>query len=241
MITAFVGDDARLAGKTVVDNYLTEYASYYAELTFGKGLSLLRHTVLMPDTYLNSDIYENTATAVPYAMARDTLKYGIWLTNHNYMKFTPVAGKTILTGYGTAPVMVIANAGTLAGFSSHSASGSTSTLPRMVAGFEHLQLALIDYTTPYHMGNTKISGIQTKDNIKPLLISPNPVTNELILKWDSSEYEWEIINMQGYQLLKGKSSAETESLDVSLFKPGVYIIKVKNKQNKITVLNFLKK
>ncbi len=126
MITAFVGEDARLAGKIVVENYLTEYASYYAELTFGKGLSLLRHTVLMPDTYLNSDIYENTATAVPYVMARDTLKYGIWLTNHNYMKFTPVDGKTTLTGYGTAPVMVITNAGSLAGFSSHTATGNTS-------------------------------------------------------------------------------------------------------------------
>jgi len=240
MITAFVGDDARLSGKTVVENYLTEYASYYAELTFGKGLSLLRHTVLMPDTYLNSDIYENTATAVPYAMARDTLKYGIWLTNHNYMKFTPVAGKTTLTGYGTAPVMVIANAGTLAGFSSHSASGSTSTLPRMVAGFEHLQLALIDYTTPYYMGNTKVSGIQINDNTKPVVISPNPVTNDLILTWKSREFEWEIINMQGHQLLKGKSSTETQSLDISLFKPGVYIIKVKNKQNKVTALNFLK-
>ena len=80
MITAFVGDDARLAGNTVVENYLTEYASYYSELTFGKGLSLLRHTVLMPDTYLNSDIYENTVTAVPYAMARDTLKFGLLTT-----------------------------------------------------------------------------------------------------------------------------------------------------------------
>jgi hypothetical protein len=67
------------------------------------------------------------------------------------------------------------------------------------------------------------------------------VTNELILKWDSMEYEWEIINMLGNQVLKGKSSTGTESLDVSFFKPGVYIIKVRNKQNKITALDFLKK
>jgi hypothetical protein len=231
MITAFIGDDARLAGKTVIENYLTEYASYYAELTFGKGLSLLRHTVLMPDTYLNSDIYENTATSVPYAMARDTLKYGIWLTNHNYMKFTPVAGKAMLTGYGTAPVMIIANAGTLAGFSSHTASGSTSSLPRMVAGFEHLQLSLIDYTTPYFMGNTQAAGIHNDDNTKPVVISPIPVINGLTLKWVSREYEWEIINLYGCILLQGKACSEPEQIDVSMFRPRVYFIMVKNKHN----------
>jgi cyanophycinase len=134
MISAFAGEDARLAGKTIVDNYLTEGASYYAELTFKKGLSLLRHTVIMPDTYLNSDIYENTATAVPYSMVLDTLKYGIWLTNHNYMKFAPVEGKTTLTGFGTAPVMVIANAGSLAGFSNQTSSGGSSGTPRMLPG-----------------------------------------------------------------------------------------------------------
>jgi cyanophycinase len=231
MITAFIGEDARLAGKTVVDNYLTLYASYYAELSFGKGLSLLKHTVLMPDTYLNSDVYENTATAIPYAMAKDTLKYGIWLTNHNYMKYTPVAGKATLTGYGTAPVMVLANAGTQAGFSTHTASGSTGTLPRMVAGFEHLNLALTDYTTPYIMGNVYPSGIHSDSDIQPLVISPNPVKDELNMKWNSTGYDWEITGIPGTPFLKGKSATETESVDVSLLKPGVYIIKVQNKHN----------
>ena len=241
MVTAFVGDDARLAGKTVIENYLTMYASYYAELTFGQGLALLCHTVLMPDTYLNSDIYENTVTAIPYAMAKDTLKYGIWLTNHNYMKFTPVAGKTTLTGYGTAPVMVIANAGVLAGFSSHSATGSASVKPRMIAGFEHLKLSLTDYTTPYVMGNAHSSGIGENDNPNPLIISPNPVKNRLNFKWTSNKYSWEIFNLQGTQLLKGKSSFDHESADVLLFKPGVYFIKVKNENNnQFSALKFVK-
>jgi cyanophycinase len=241
MITAFVGEDARYAGKIVVENYLTEYASYYAELTFEKGLSLLRHTVVMPDTYLSSDIYENTATAVPYTMARDTLKYGIWLTNRNYMKFTPVDGKTTLTGYGTAPVMVIANAGTLTGFSSHSATGSTGTLPRMVAGFEHLQLALIDNTTPYTMGIAQPAGIPENDFNEQAFVSPNPVKNELSIYWSVGGYEWEIINLQGNRLMQGKARNETEQIDVSMFRPGIYIIKLKNKQsNYITVKEFIK-
>ena len=241
MITAFVGEDARLAGKTVVDNYLAPYASYYAELSFGKGLSLLKHTVLMPDTYLNSDVFENTATAVPYAMARDTLKYGIWLTNHNYMKYTPVEGKATLTGYGSAPVMVLANAGTQAGFSSHTASGSTGMLPRMVAGFEHLNLALIDNTTPYVMGNVNSSGIDAVRNKNPLVISPNPVQDELTIKWNSTGYEWEIIDLHGQILKRGKAWNNPERIDVSIFRPGLYIVIFKNEQkNQLTALKFVK-
>jgi cyanophycinase len=241
MITAFVGEDARLAGKIVVENYLTEYASYFAELTFGKGLSLLRHTVVMPDTYLSSDIYENTATAVPYVMARDTLKYGIWLTNHNYMKFTPADGKTTLTGYGTAPVMVIANAGTMAGFSTHTGTGSAGTLPRMVAGFEHLQLSLIDYTTPYIMGMAQPAGIPYNDENEQAFISPNPVKNELRLKWNFAEYNWEIITFEGCILMQGKTGNQPEQINVSMLMPGVYIIKLKNKQNsEITAIKFIK-
>ena len=242
MITTFIGEDARLAGKTVVDNYLTLYASYYAELSFGKGLSLLNHTVLMPDTYLNSDVYENTVTAIPYAMAKDTLKYGIWLTNHNYMKYTPVAGKATLTGYGTAPVMVLTNAGTQAGFSSHTASGSTGTLPRMVAGFEHLNLALIDYTTPYVMGNVYPYGMNPPGNKNPLVISPNPVQDELTMRWSSTGFEWEIIDLPGTIILNGKSSNEQESVDVSGLEPGLYMIKVHDKQNnELKTLKFVKK
>jgi cyanophycinase len=241
MITAFVGDDARLAGKTVIENYLTVYASYYAELTFGRGLALLRHTVLMPDTYLNSDIYENTATAVPYSMARDTLKYGIWLTNNSYMKFTPVAGKTTLTGYGSAPVMVLANAGTLAGFSSHSATGSTSTKPRMIAGFEQLNLSLIDHTTPYVMGTAQTAGFSGITTPSPLAVSPNPVQNTLTLRWTSNQYSWEILDIHGSRLLKGVSCPEPEPVDVSSFKPGVYVIRVKNVyHNQVFVIKFIK-
>jgi cyanophycinase len=241
MITAFIGEDARLAGKTVVENYLTLYASYYAKLSFGKGLSLLNHTVLMPDTYLNEDVFENTATAVPYAMARDTLKYGIWLTNHSYMKYTPVQGKATLTGYGTAPVMVLANAGTLAGFSSHTASGSTGSLPRMVAGFEHLQLAMIDYTTPYIMGNTHPARIDDLGEIQSPVISPNPVQKEISLKWNSTGYEWEITDLQGRILKQGKARNNPERIDVSNFRSGLYLVIIKNEQkNRFTPLKFIK-
>jgi cyanophycinase len=232
MISAFVGDDSRYAGKTVVDNYYELYASYYSELTFSKGLSLLRHSIIMPNTFYNSDMYENSATAVPYAMALDTLKYGIWLTNHNFMKYTPVDGKAVLTGYGAAPVMVIKNSGTLAGFSTQTGTGSTSTKPRMVAGFEHLELSLIDYTTPYVMGNISTAGIYNFSESEKSVISPNPVSDILHATFNGSNCKWEIIDTEGQLISKGISENRSIQLDVSFLVPGLYFFKTQNQETK---------
>lgn len=241
MITAFVGDDSRYAGKTVVDNYYELYASYYARLTFSKGLSLLSHSVIMPNTFYNIDMYENSSTAVPYAMAMDTLKYGIWLTNHNFMKFTPVDGKSILTGYGIAPVMVLSNSGQLSGFSTQTGTGSTSVKPRMVAGFDHLELSMIDYTTPYSMGNVLTTKITSKLGPKTCVISPNPVKDRLNFTTEDHNYNWEICNTDGSQLRVGRTASETTNLNVSDLKPGLYLLKTHNlRTNHHTSTKFIK-
>ena len=223
-VSAFVGDNARFAGKTIVGNYLTEYASWYGELTFSRGLSLLRHTVIMPNTYLSSDMYENTATAVPYAMLKDTLKYGIWLTNHNYMKYAPVSGKALLTGFGNAPVMVIANAGSKAGFSSHNANGSGTTPPRMVAGFESLKLSLIDETTPYMMGVVQQAGVGEQQKGLAFFLSPNPVDDQLTLTCEDHPVGWSIVNLTGKVLMCGETSGPKEEIDISQLSRGIYFI-----------------
>jgi len=241
MITAFVGDDSRYAGKTVVENYYTLYASYYAQLTFSKGLSLLNHSIIMPNTFYNSDMYENSATAVPYCMSMDSLKYGIWLTNHNYMKFTPVDGKATLTGYGTAPVMVISNEGTLSGFSTQTGTGSISPKPRMVAGFDHLQLSMIDYTTPYVMGNVLIEGLKNHPYVEQIEIYPNPAKNWLNITLKYRNFGWKILDQQGRLCLTGNSDSKSKQLDVSTLKSGHYILRIQNSKTKIhTSVKFIK-
>jgi hypothetical protein len=241
MISAFVGADARLAGKTVVGNYLTYLASWYGELTYAPGLGLLKHTIVMPQTFFDSDIYENTATAVPYAMALDTLKFGIWLTKHNYMKFTPVDGKATLTGFGTAPVMVLANEGTMAGFSTQTGSG-TSGKARMVAGFEKLRFDLIDETTPYIMGQVSPAGLdEMNGNPTTIRVFPNPVSESLGFYPVANAHAWVILGIDGKIIRQGIISGDQVTVNVKELTPGMYFLHFDNSnRNTIAAARFIK-
>ncbi|MDY0103426.1 MAG: Type 1 glutamine amidotransferase-like domain-containing protein [Lentimicrobium sp.] len=241
MISAFAGADARLAGKTVVSNYLTYLASWYGELTFEPGLGLLKHTVVMPQTFFDSDIYENTATAIPYAMALDTLKFGIWLTKHNYMKLTPVDGKATLTGYGTAPVMVLANEGTLTGFSTQTSTGTSGT-PRMVAGFEKLRLDLIDETTPYVMGQVSPAGMDEMDgNPATIRVFPNPAGESLSVHRVANAKTWMILGVDGKTINQGSISCDQLAINIKGITPGIYFLHLCGiNRNTIAVARFIK-
>lgn len=226
-IAAFLGDDARFAGKTVVDNFYEEYASYYAELKFEQGFGLLDQTVIMPNTFFNSDMYENSATAVPYAMARDTLKYGIWLTDENYFRFSNDGSGNKLHGYGKAPVMVLRNEGGQAGFSSRTSSGSTSSAPRMVAGFEKLTFSLVDHSVPYEMGSIMVGteeGITT-DKIR---LFPNPADTHFFVKGAEQGFEFVMMGMDGRQLSSGEGSKD-EPIQLDHLESGMYLVMIREK------------
>ncbi len=225
MISAFAGDNARFAGKTIVGNYLEIYASWYGDLTFRPGLALLRHTVIMPNTFLNSDIYENTATAVPYAMLKDTLKFGIWLTSHSYMKYQPVDGKTMLLGFGTAPVMILKNTGNLGGFASQTSTGSVTASPRMVAGFESLQLILTDATHPFCMGTVQPSGQPDVDRTIRWAIHPNPAGDRVQISGPANGFYWEISDLSGKVRAKGHSVGSLAAVHLSGLLPGGYLVR----------------
>jgi cyanophycinase-like exopeptidase len=220
MISAFAGEDARFAGKTVVGNYLTELASWYAEMTFNPGLALLGNTVIMPQTFLNSDIYENTSTAVPYAMSLDTLKYGIWLTNHSFMKISPVNENVTLTGFGTAPVMLLTNRGTLSGFSTQTGSGGSGAA-RQVAGFDKLSLSLIDNTNPVILGKASPAFIAGQDSAEIIQVYPNPAGSIVSLPMPQGAKQWQISEPAGKTVFSGTESAD---LNVSTLSPGIYFI-----------------
>lgn len=225
MISAFIGDDSRFLGKTIIENFYTEYAAYDAKLNFEKGLGLLKNTAIMPNTFFNSNMYENSATAIPYVMAKDTLKYGIWLTDHNYMKFTQNEGRNYIYGYGAAPVMILRNDGGKCGFSDKTATGSTGLIPRMIAGFESLSLTLTDYSKPYYLGITSTTGTISDNKELKADINPNPAKDQIKIFINAKSFGYYIYSIDGKLKLSGQAISG-DDIGISTLKNGIYVIKI---------------
>ncbi len=224
-ITAFVGDNSRFAGRIVVENYLEAGAGYYGDLEFKNGLGLLNSTVVMPNSYLFSDMYENAAVAVPYSMVQNELKFGIWLTRFNYLKYFPDNNKTWFTGKGSIPVMIIENQGFGHGISNQTSTGTGSQNPRMIAGFEKMYLHLIDETKTIQAGNE--IDISANDNfIVPELIDIKISKNNQYLEIEcvTDAGELQIIDTFGRIIFDEQLNKNCTSIDISSLNTGIYIV-----------------
>ncbi|WP_462281431.1 T9SS type A sorting domain-containing protein [Salinivirga cyanobacteriivorans] len=220
-VVAFVGDNSRFAAHTVVNNYLESGASYYGTLSFDPGLNLLKTSVVMPQTFKNSDVYENTTTAVPYAMLLEDLTYGIWLNKRNYAKYYVNNDSTWLDGYGTSPVMAIKNNGTAFGFSVTPNVGNYD--PRMVAGFEEMTLSVFDSTQTYLMGTEPGLGVEKTENEIQGKIYPNPANNHVFCDFGQP------VNLQIYasdgKLIERYSGQKRYRISVKNYSAGMYLFR----------------
>ena len=233
MISAFIGDNSRYPGKTVVNNYDSPSASYDGLYELEEGLGLLNTTVLIPKTYdpafdASYSQYENTIAAIPYAMVKDTLSFGVWLTRNNYIKYQPQNGESILHAYGKWPVMILTNNGT-SGETVSRGVAAENTEVRMLGGFKKMQLSVIDSTMAYKMGNTveeeedpvSISGMNNKESAE---IFAQPNLNKLHLDWNKASYSCTIYNTQGMMLIKKQMLHNQATISYPDFPEGIYII-----------------
>ncbi len=227
-VSAFVGDNSRLAGHTVVQNYLEADAAYYSELIFNRGLDLLKTTVIIPNTYQSSDYYENTTTAVPFAMITDTLTYGIWLNRDNYMKYMPSNEETFLYAAGASPVMVLKNMGTKAGFSEQSAYGYSEDAPPQFAGFEKMTLSLIDESTPYKVGNeVEVTTAIEPTHPKNVKIFVNNMDRRIHCIWPQNQFFVKVFDTSG-RILMDDFMIEQGFISTSRFNSGVYVVNLES-------------
>lgn len=220
-VVAFVGDNSRFAGHTVVNGYEISGASYYAELTFDEGFDLLKTTVVMPNTYANNDIFENTATAVPYAMLHDNLTFGMWLNKKNFVKYSMRNDSTWIDAFGDSPGMIIKNNGTAYDYSITPNVGSNT--PRMIAGFEQMWLTLLDGSKSYLMGTEPGLGVEATHFESNMLVYPNPAVNQVFVACDETHL-LEIYEMNG-QIIERFSGNSCYVVNTSNYVPGVYLVK----------------
>ena len=232
MISAFVSDNSRFAGHTVVLNYDDPNASYDGLYGFDRGLDLLTTSVIIPKTYdplfdAQYSQYENTVAAIPNAMIEDTLKYGIWLTRNNFFRYQPESGKAMLRPYGQWPVMVLKNEGTKGEFVSRGV-GSESTEVRMLAGFQRLELSVIDSTRHFNMGD--VSETPTSSSLHEqesgVTVKYDPRLNQLEIHWPNQYYRCELISTGGRKLLSRSDLSGFSVIHTGHLSSSVYIVRL---------------
>lgn len=238
MITAFVGDNSRFAGKVVIENYLTTGAAYHAELEFDEGLGLLQTSVIMPNTYKETDIFENTICGVPYTLINNELKFGIWLTSKNFMKYYPENNQTFVASYGDAPAMIIEFDGCNTAFSQQTSQGTGS--PRMIAGFEEMIVSLIDDTTPYKLGDNVHVNIENQNNlIDDINVFPVPTDKKLNVIWQNKQFNIQIVNIIGQIVFQKDNIVNHIEINTEKYNSGNYILNIQSIDGEIFTKNII--
>ncbi|MCX6267365.1 MAG: T9SS type A sorting domain-containing protein [Bacteroidetes bacterium] len=100
----------------------------------------------------------------------------------------------------------------------------------MVAGFEELKLSLTDETTPYIMGTIQAAGMQENHDKLSLLLSPNPVEDQLTVTCPSHTFGWSILDFSGNTVMRGETTGSKVQINVSQLPAGVYFCRATTNQ-----------
>ncbi len=223
---AFIGGDSRFAGRIVAKGYLDPGANYNSEMSYCAGLSLLQTTAVMPHTYHDPQVYENTAAALPYAMVQHDLAYGLWLASGGYVHYTSDGDQLLLKAHGDMPSMVLRNRGTRAGISQQTSTADPAQEPRQVAGFKSMDLTVLSPGQQYPIGQvadtqaTARFGPQQSSGGEPLVYQSN---QQLVVQWKGHRYGLELVGLDGKVWLRKNHLQNREVLRVNHLSPNLYI------------------
>ena len=198
-ITAFAGQDAKFVGTTFCSNiHNNVYGAYYGELEFEKGLNLIKSSIFMPNTFdkYTSDYYENTQSAVSWAMVKDTLKYGLYLPYNGYLLIKQNGVYKEVHTRDTTPIILMNN-GTKVNTTSSYVYSSQNFL-RQAVSFK--EFSLIRYYLAWGSTATVGIGETTKEkgklqNIRNILGEKTKETpnTPLFYKYENGKVEKKII------------------------------------------------
>lgn len=225
MISFFAGDNARFAGKTVIDKYTgAGYTSYHGTLEFKPGLGLLKTTAIMPNAFINSETYENTVSGLPYAMMSDSLEYGLFLTAntlaaYGYTNDNKSCFKNIS---GSSPVIILQNKGTMAGF----ANQGPYPASRNIAGFESMNLKFLGVSDTVIVGRNVTLSINDTPELK-MKIFPNPGRDQLHIQGQGSHYSLQISDMTG-RIISSDKFIDNTDVSLDSCTGGIYLISIRD-------------
>jgi len=223
LISFFAGDNARFAGKTVVDKYKgSGFTSYHGTLEFLPGLGLLRTTAIMPNTFLNPDIYENTVSGLPYAMMSDSLSYGLFLTGNTFAAYSYTTGNKsyFINLSGSYPLIVLQNEGTDAAF----ANQGPYPVSRNIAGFASIKLKFLSLNDTVTVGRHVPMSINIHEQLE-MKLYPNPAKDLFHIVGNGSEYSIQITDING-RLISTKQFVNNTEINMGHCPEGLYQVRV---------------
>lgn len=245
IVSGFVGEDSRYAGKVWVSNHLSDaLAAYYGRLEYRAGLNLLQSSVIMSNTYdaNDADFYENTTASVSYAMMADRLKYGIYLNRNSFLKFYQQPGKNYFQANGDLSTVVMVNEGTAAALASQPVSTMGSA--RNYVGFSSLQYILlngesvIDAGTPAPSADVPyefeipVVGVDTEFNRSSINVFPNPSNRGIFYLSGNipTLASLSVTDIFGRRLiLEVCCRASDMAMDLSSYPDGIYLITIRSR------------
>lgn len=249
MITAFIGEDSRYAGKTFVTNHLTGvYEAYYGRLKYEEGLGLLDASTIMSNTYdaSSSEFYENTTAAVPFAMVSAELKFGIYLNRNSYLSFYQQDGKNFWKSTGSFSSIIAVNSGTTADFASQPVNPAGAV--RNYVGFAAMRYVLLNGNEQLVAGTPQpaddepyipepvITAIP-EEEVLSLKVFPNPSENGIFHVKTAApyfNYTMTVSDPLG-KILSVQESAEDEVVDLSSCAHGIYYLTVVSGKKIVTL------
>jgi len=203
-ILAFIGDDARLAGKKVLKNYNVSAAAYDGNLQIVNGIGVLKSTVVVPKVFTTVIDVENAASGVAYSMMNDTLKYGLHIYDNTYLTVKRVGNYNNLKCTGNYPCIIYENKASQKSNASVLAA-TTTIFPRMVSGFDKMFYHTIYGSITKNIFNfnditTSIAAINKNES--GIKIFPNPA-NEKVFVSTLNTGKFTLCNILGNIVLEG--------------------------------------
>lgn len=239
---AFIGDNARFIGTTIIGNYIGSYAN----ASLSEGLKILKNTVIIPKTYaLGNDGYTTlwhaTNASLPYAMVKDGIPNGIWLNKDNYVVFSGINDSLNMQVHGISPVGLLCNENSFGSFVTQTYSGSGS--PDKKAGFDHMSLS---YIAPDKRVNISayesFLSVPFRYSNNSICVFPNPASQNIHIQSEFELSSVSIYNLLGtkvYNTSSNNKKDETIELSNLDLVPGYYLLEIIDIENKKRVQQIL--
>lgn len=237
IISAFVGQDSRLAGKVFVANNLIDPDNaYYGKLQFEQGIGLLATSLVMPDAFnvSSTTYYENNTAGVSFGLINSKVSYGIYLNRSSYLKFYQIGNTNYFSASGELSTLVLVNEGTKASNASQPVNETGAV--RNYVGFRDMHFTILNGDAKMKVGSRVlreeepytfeeiITSVRQGERFNVL---PNPSeTGKFLFQFGRSDLQGQLIqiyNSKGQLIKKYRLEQSEIIVDLMDQASGMYI------------------